>query len=450
LKMYKRSAIYISPVRVLALSFLLIILVGTVLLSLPAASADGRSMGLTDALFTATSAVCVTGLVVVDTGTQLTLFGQVTLICLIQIGALGLMTMSTLIFFLLGKKITLRERLIMQEALNQYKLEGVVRLTKYILVVTFLIEGAGALLLAVRFIPLFGWGTGIYYSVFHSISAFCNAGFDLMGYYSGLTEFTGDYIINLVIMGLITLGGLGFTVILDLNSYGFHPRKWSLHTRIVIIMSLVLIFGGALFFLLVECNNSDTMARLSFDQKVLAAFFQSVSSRTAGMNTINLAGLTSASKFMTILLMFIGASPASTGGGIKTTTFSLILLMAWSVVKGRRDIVVFRKCIPHSVALRALAIALFSLLALIVVTMALSLMEFVPFIDILFQTASALGTVGLASMDTGGMQDISKIILSLTMFMGRVGPLSLTLAFARRQSRSVNDIRYPEERILVG
>lgn len=450
MKMYKRSAIYISPVRVLALSFLLIILVGTVLLSLPAASADGRSMGLTDALFTATSAVCVTGLVVVDTGTQLTLFGQVTLICLIQIGALGLMTMSTLIFFLLGKKITLRERLIMQEALNQYKLEGVVRLTKYILVVTFLIEGAGALLLAVRFIPSFGWGTGIYYSVFHSISAFCNAGFDLMGYYSGLTEFTGDYIINLVIMGLITLGGLGFTVILDLNSHGFHPRKWSLHTRIVIIVSLVLIFGGALFFLLVECNNPDTMAQLSFDQKVLAAFFQSVSSRTAGMNTINLAGLTSASKFMTILLMFIGASPASTGGGIKTTTFSLILLMAWSVVKGRRDIVVFRKCIPHSVALRALAIALFSLLALIVVTMALSLLEFVPFIDILFQTASALGTVGLASMDTGGMQDISKIILSLTMFMGRVGPLSLTLAFARRQSRSVNDIRYPEERILVG
>lgn len=448
--MYKRRAIYITPTRVFVFSFLLIILAGTLLLLLPAASVEGKSMGLFDALFTSTSAVCIIGLEAVDTGAQLTLFGQIVLISLVQVGALGLMTMSTLIFLLLGKKITLRERLIMQETLNQFNLEGIVRLTKYILLVTFIIEGAGALLLSIRFIPLFGWKTGIYYSIFHSISAFCNAGFALTGNYTNMTAFIGDYIVNLVIMGLVILGGLGFTVILDLNHNGFRPAKWTLHTKIVIATSLILILAGAMFFLLVEYNNSDTMALLPFGEKVLASFFQSVSSRTVGMNTIDIAGLTSASKFMAMLLMFIGASSTSMGGGIKTTTFSLIIFMVWSVVKGQEDIVIFRKRIPNSIALRALAIALTSFLMLIIITMILSLLEFVPFIDILFQATSVLSTVGWTVMDTIGMKDISKVILLVTMFIGRVGPLSLTLAFARRQARAASDIRYPEERIMVG
>jgi trk system potassium uptake protein TrkH len=432
------------------LSFLLVIIAGTLLLLTSAASASGEGIGFIDAMFTATSAVCVTGLVVVDTGTQLTLFGQIVVISLIQVGGLGLMTMSTLVFLLMGKRITLRERLIMQEALNQFNLEGVVRLTKNVLIVTFAIESIGALLLSLRFIPLFGWGTGIYYSIFHSISAFCNAGFDLMGHYSSLVSYTGDFIINVAIMGLILFGGLGFSVILDLYRHGLHFRKWSLQTRLVVAVSTALILGGALFIFIVEYNNPETLGHRPMNEKILGSLFQSVSTRTAGFNSVSISGLTNASKFLMVILMFIGASPASTGGGIKTTTFSLILLTAYSIVRGQGDIVVFRRRIPHALATRALAISLISLLVLIGVTMALSLAEFVPFLDLMFQTASALGTVGLASVDTGGMQDVSKILLALTMFMGRVGPLTLTLAFARRQSQTGGGIHYPEERIMVG
>jgi len=446
----KWKAIYQSPSRVLVLSFLLVIILGTVLLYMPAAGAGGQSMGFIDALFTATSAVCVTGLTVVDTGTWLSRLGQTILICLVQIGGLGLMTMSTLIFLLLGKKITLRERLLIKEALNQHDLQGVVKLTRHILLITFLIEAAGAIMLSFRFVPMFGWGTGIYYSIFHSVSAFCNAGFDLMGHHSGLTGFAGDIAVNLIILGLIVLGGLGFTVIMDLYRNGLKIRKWSLNTRIVIVTTIALALSGAVFFILAEHNNPETMGHLSLGEKGLAALFLSAGSKTAGMNTVGISGLANASKFVMILLMFIGASPSSMGGGIKTTTFSVILLMVWSVIKGQDDIVVHKKCIPVSTAMRALAIAMISLLALAVVTTVLSMVEQAPFLDIMFQSASALGTTGLAVMDIAGMSDISKLILVLSMFMGRVGPLSLTLAIARKQSLAVNNIRYPEERIMVG
>lgn len=441
---------YISPTEFMVLSFLFVILVGTVLLLTPAVSVNGESMGFLNALFTATSAVCVTGLVVLDTGAQLTLFGQITVISLVQVGGLGLMTMSTLVFLLLGKRITLRERLIMQEALNQFNLEGVVRLTRNVLLVTFIIESIGALLLAIRFIPLYGWSKGVYFSIFHSISAFCNAGFDLMGHYSSLMEFTGDFIVNIAIMGLIVSGGLGFSVILDLYHHRLHFWKWSLQTKIVVTVSSALILAGALFVFIVEFNNPETLGLRPIYEKALAAFFQSVTARTAGFKTVSLSGLTSAAKFLMIILMFIGASPASTGGGIKTTTFSLILLTACSVIRGQEDLTAFRRRIPRSLAARALAISLISLLALVGLTMALSLLEFVPFLDIMFSAAAALTTVGMTSVDIGGMQDVSKILLVLTMFMGRVGPLTLTLAFARRQSQTGNGIHYPEERIMVG
>lgn len=444
------NPIKLSPTQLLVAGFAVIILIGTILINLKISTSDGQSIGVINALFTATSAVCVTGLVVVDTGTRLSFFGQVVVISLIQAGGLGFMTMATMIFMLLGKRITLRERLVIQEALNQFTLEGVVRLTRNILIVTLLIEGAGAVLLAIRFIPLFGWKTGLYYSIFHSISAFCNAGFDLMGNYTSLTGFTGDSLINFTIMGLIIAGGLGFSVILDIYSHPKDFRRWSLHSKLVVLMSSALVLLGFLFILAVEFNNPNTLGLLSLPEKLLGALFQSVSTRTAGFNSIDITGLTNASKFMMIILMFIGASPASTGGGIKTTTFSIILLMAYSMVKGREDNVIFGRHIPHNIAVRGLTIALISLTTLITITMVLSLIEFVPFLDIMFQTASALGTVGLAGMDTGGMQDISKILISLTMFMGRVGPLTLTMAFARRQSRNKNTIKYPEERIMVG
>jgi trk system potassium uptake protein TrkH len=439
-----------SPTQFLAASFFLAIIIGTILLVSPSATVNGESLGLIDAFFTATSAVCVTGLMVVDTGTQLSLFGQIVIMCLVQAGGLGFMTMSVLVFLLMGKRITLKERLIMQEALNHFSMEGIVRLTKYVLTTTFIIESIGALILAFRFIPLFGWAAGIYYSIFHSISAFCNAGFDLIGHHSSLIDFSGDIFMNLTVMGLVIVGGLGFTVILDLNRHRLRYRKWSLQTKIVLAVTAFLTLAGFLFFFVVEFNNPDTLGHRPLGEKILAALFHSINTRTAGFNTVDIAGFTNASKFMMILLMFVGASPSSTGGGIKTTTFSLVMLMAITVIKGQNEITAFGRRISHATAARALTIVLISLLMLIGVTMILSLIEFVPFLDIMLQTASALSTAGFVSMDIAGLKNTSKLIIALTMFMGRVGPLTLTMAFARRQSKGKNLIRYPEERIMVG
>ncbi|WP_243641229.1 TrkH family potassium uptake protein [Xylanivirga thermophila] len=447
-KMVKKRTC-LSPTQVLAIGFASIILIGGILLSLPVASANGQSIGFINSLFEATSAVCVTGLVVVDTGTDLSLFGQIVIITLIQIGGLGFMTAASLIFLALGKRITLRERLVMQEALNQFNLEGLVRLTKNVIGVTFIIEGIGALLLSTRFIPLYGFKKGLYYSIFHAISAFCNAGFDLIGNYRNLTGFVDDVVINMTVMGLIILGGLGFSVILDI----WHHRRFkklSLHSKLAVFMTVMLILIGTAFFFIVEYNNPYTLADKPLPIKILASLFQSVTPRTAGFNTIDQANLKDASKFMTILLMFIGASPASTGGGIKTVTASVIFFLTVSVVRGRDDIQVYGKRISHSIAHRAITITLISLMLLIGVSMVLSLIEPQPFIDILFETSSALGTVGLASFDNGSMSTISKIFVMLTMFAGRVGPLTLTLALAKRQNQSDNSIRYPEGKVMVG
>ncbi|MFU0799268.1 MAG: TrkH family potassium uptake protein [Xylanivirga thermophila] len=447
-KMVKKRTC-LSPTQVLAIGFASIILIGGILLSLPVASANGQSIGFINSLFEATSAVCVTGLVVVDTGTDLSLFGQIVIITLIQIGGLGFMTAASLIFLALGKRITLRERLVMQEALNQFNLEGLVRLTKNVIGVTFIIEGIGALLLSTRFIPLYGFKKGLYYSIFHAISAFCNAGFDLIGNYRSLTGFVDDVVINMTVMGLIILGGLGFSVILDI----WHHRRFkklSLHSKLAVFMTVMLILIGTAFFFIVEYNNPYTLADKPLPIKILASLFQSVTPRTAGFNTIDQANLKDASKFMTILLMFIGASPASTGGGIKTVTASVIFFLTVSVVRGRDDIQVYGKRISHSIAHRAITITLISLMLLIGVSMVLSLIEPQPFIDILFETSSALGTVGLASFDNGSMSTISKIFVMLTMFAGRVGPLTLTLALANRQNQSDNSIRYPEGKVMVG
>lgn len=444
-----RKGLKLLPTQILVLGFAGIILIGALLLMLPIASVDGESMGLLNALFESTSAVCVTGLVVVDTGTQLTLFGQIVIISLIQIGGLGFMTTATLLFLLLGKRITLKERLVMQEALNQFTLEGVVRLTKNIIYVTILIEGIGALLLSLRFIPTFGWAKGIYYSVFHAISAFCNAGFDLMGNYRSLTGFVDDPIVNLTIGGLIIFGGLGFSVILDI----FHTdsyKRWSLHSKLVVAMTISLLVIGMLFFFVVEYKNPETLGSLDGSGKIFASFFQSVTSRTAGFNTIDQAALRDTSKLMTILLMFIGASPASTGGGIKTVTAVVIFLMTVSVIKGKEDIEVSKKRIPRDIVDRALAIALINLSILITGTMILSITESHSFIDMMFQIGSALGTVGLASFENSTLHGISKVVIMIIMFIGRVGSLTLTTAIAKRQSRALEGIKYPEERVMVG
>lgn len=437
------------PTQILVLGFAIIILIGTILLALPIASVTGESIGILNALFEATSAVCVTGLIVVDTATELTLFGQIVIISLIQVGGLGFMTMATVIFLLLGKKITLKERLVMQEALNRFSLEGIVRLTKKILYTTVLIEGLGALLLSIRFIPMFGLARGMYYSIFHAISAFCNAGFDLMGNYSSLTGFVYDPLINFVISGLIIFGGLGFSVIFDIFS-NFNYKKWTLHSKLAVSMTIALVLIGMLFFLAVEYTNPQTLGRLNGEGKVLASFFQSVTSRTAGFNTIDQSNLRDTSKFMTILLMFIGASPASTGGGIKTVTAVVIFLMTISVIKGKEDIEVSNKRIAKDIGNRALAIMFINTSILIGGTMILSIVEPYHFIDIMFEIGSALGTVGLSSFDNASLKIMSKVVVIIIMFAGRVGPLTLTSAIAKRQSRSLGEMKYPEARVMIG
>lgn len=417
------------------------------MLTLPAASRNGQSVGFLDALFTATSAVCVTGLVVVDTYSQYSLFGQIVIMLLIQMGGLGIMTMATLVFLIFGKRITLRERLVMQEALNQLTLSGVVKLTRYIIATTIIFEGIGALLLSIRFTQIYGFARGIYYGIFHSVSAFNNAGFDLIGGFRSLTPFVQDPLVNLVIMGLIIFGGLGFSVLYDIfTTRNF--QKLSLHSKVVITTTALLLITGFIGFYFLEHNNPATLGPLSPLGKILAAAFQSVTPRTAGFNTINLAEMTMPSKYLTILLMFIGASPGSTGGGIKTSTFALILMMIYTVMASKEDVEVYQKRIPRDNIFKAVAIAIMSLFLVFTTSFLLTFFEHTDFINILFETTSAFGTVGLSLGITPNLTSFSKVFIILTMFAGRVGPLTLALALAGNKKKAI--LKYPEERILVG
>lgn len=423
------------------------ILIGTVLLSLPIASRTGESVGFLNALFTATSATCVCGLVVVDTYTQYSIFGQIVIMLLIQIGGLGFMTMATLIFLILGKRITLRERLVMQEALNQLNIAGVVKLAKYILLTTLLFEGIGALLLSLRFVQIYGFSKGVFAGVFHAISAFNNAGFDLTGDFKSLTPFVEDPLINIVIMVLIIFGGLGFSVIYEV----FHVRKFhrlSLHSKIVLTMTAILLICGFIGIYAMEYNNPKTLGHLSPEGKILAAAFQSVTSRAAGFNTIDQADMTLAAKYFTILLMFIGASPGSTGGGVKTSTFLLLLLMVYTIIASKEHVEIFGRRIPWDNVFKACVIVLMSLSLIFTVSFLLTLTEKADFIVILFETVSAFAPVGLSLGITPHLTAAGKVLIIFTMFCGRLGPLTIALAISTRKKTAL--IKYPEERVLVG
>lgn len=440
----------LTPYQILVLGFAGLILGGTLLLMLPISSASGQQLSFVDALFTATSAVCVTGLVVVDTGTYFSLFGQLVVISLIQAGGLGIMAMTTLMAILIGKRINLKERLVMQEAFNQLTVSGVVRLTQYIIKVTLLIEFIGGTILAIRLYPDLGT-KGIYFGYWHAISSFCNAGFDLFGSitgkFSSATGYVEDITVNLVITTLIILGGIGFTVIADIwKNRNFN--KFSLHTKVVLIATLVLILFGALVIFLLEYDNPDTMANLSWKGKILASYFQSVTARTAGWNTVDLGKLTDATLFFMVLLMFIGASPASTGGGIKTTTASVLGSATWALIRGRNEAQLFERRIPHSIIYKALSVALISATLVIVMTMMLSISEKQPFINLLFEVTSAFGTVGLSTGITSTLTTSGKIALILTMFAGRVGPVTVALALALKARKG--NLQYPEGKIIIG
>ena len=436
-----------TPSRVLVFGFAGVILFGALLLTLPQATQDGLALPFLNAAFTATSAVCVTGLVVVDTASTFTLFGQWVILFLIQVGGLGFMTFATLFAMLLGRKITLKERLLLQEALNQVSVEGIVRLTKSILKISFAIEALGALILTLRWYSDFGWSKALYYGVFHSISAFNNAGFDLFGNFSSLTAFVGDPTVNITIMFLIICGGIGFIVLADLLG----PRKkFRLHTKIVLQVSVALILLGAVFILIMEFTNPKTLGPLPFGTKVLAAFFQSVSPRTAGFNTINLAGMHDTTLLSMIVLMFIGASPGGTGGGIKTTTFISIVLSVFSTYRSDPHVVLEGRTLPKDVIQKAWAITTSAAILIFLILSILSYTENSDLLTVLFEVTSAFGTVGLTLGITPILSSAGKMAIILTMFIGRVGPLTLAFVLSQKKAKQVAHVKYPDERILIG
>jgi trk system potassium uptake protein TrkH len=437
---------------ILALGFLAVILLGTVLLALPAASRSGKGIGLFDSLFTATSAVCVTGLVAVDTGTTFSVFGQIVLLVLIQVGGLGFMVFATMIMVALGRKISIRGRMLIRESMNGASLSDLGRLTWLYLLLSIAIETVGTVFLSIRLVPLLGWKHGIWMALFHSVSAFCNAGFDLFGNYASLTAFSGDPLVLLTVAVLIILGGLGFAVILETlrNRQGF--RSLTLHTRIVLLTTLGLVLTGTVFYWLAERSNAETLAGFGEGEKILNAFFQSVTMRTAGFNSFDLSRFRDGSKLFSSVLMMIGASPASTGGGIKTTTFAALVLLMLSVVRGENEVNVARRRLSTDIARRALAVAVLFLTTLVTGTLIISFIENgrFPLADILFEASSAMGTVGVSAIGTPNLHPASRAVLLPMMFLGRVGPLTLAFAVAKRQGRIKTLSKHPEERIMIG
>ena len=434
----------LNPAQTIIAGFAAIILAGGLVLSMPAASADGQPTPFLTALFTATSATCVTGLVVVDTATHWSTFGQLVIMLLIQFGGLGYMTVATLMALAIGRRIGLRERLVLQEAHNLYTLGGIVRFTRRVVLITLAIEAIGAILLMLRWRPDFGLARAAYLGIFHSISAFNNAGFDLMGGFRSLTGYAGDVSVNLTIALLIILGGLGFTVLVDLG----RPRRFTLHAKVVLATTAILIVAGTALVYLLEFRNPDTLGRLPGWQGVLAAFFQSVTPRTAGFNTLDTSRLLDPTLMLLIALMFIGASPGGTGGGIKTTTFVAPMAVIVAMLRGRPDPELFWRRLPPVVVYKAVTIALVAVAFVVTMATALAFTERVEFIQALFEVTSAFGTVGLSTGITPSLSTVGRIIIMLTVFTGRVGLLTMAFALTHRQQPA--NFRFPEERIMIG
>lgn len=447
LKVEKRRAflyepIQLNPPQILALLFLVLVLAGALLLKLPIASEKGVSW--IDAFFTAVSAATVTGLVTVDPGSTFTLFGEIVILFLIQVGGLGIMSFAVLVVLMLGKRIGIKQRLIMQEALNQPSIGGVIRLVRNLLVFSLSIEAVAVILLSFRWVPDLGWGKGIYYSIFHTVAAYNNAGFGLWP--DNLVRYVGDPTVNLVITLLIITGGIGFTVLVDL----WYSKKWkelSLHSRIMIWSTLFVNVVSILVFYAFEYNNPHTLGHLSLGEKIWAAYFQGISPRTAGFNTIDIAGMRQDSLLFMIMLMFIGAGSASTGGGIKLTTFIVIIFAVLTFLRGKNEVTVLKRTIRTGIILRALAIATISMLLVFTGVMLLAMTEKAPFLTILFEVVSAFGTVGLSMGLTFKLTLIGKIIIICVMFLGKIGPLTLAFSIARPDK---SNIRYPDGDLFTG
>jgi trk system potassium uptake protein TrkH len=437
--------------QVLLCFFLAVICLGTVLLALPVSSRSGISCGGLTALFTATSATCVTGLSLVDTYTQWSAFGQAVLLGLIQVGGLGYMTVVSVFYFLLRRRIGLRQRLTMQQAMALGELDGVVRLVKLMLAGTFLVEGLGAVILTIRFSLLYPLKKAIWMGIFHAVSAYCNAGFDILGFLepgSSVKAFSTDLVVNLTLVGLIAIGGLGFFVWNDLLMYR-RRRKLQVHTKLVLWMTGILLLGGTVLLAALEWNNPETLGALTAPQKVLAALFQSCTTRTAGFAGVDQGGLTDSGKLVSMLLMFVGGSSGSTAGGIKTVTVAILLLQAVRVLRNHRDTVIFGRRIAQQQINQAMSIALLVVLLGILGGLVLSASNQLPMMDCLYESVSAICTVGLSTGITAGLNLGSKLILIVYMFFGRVGIMTISFAFMSR-TQPDNAIRRPETQVLIG
>lgn len=438
----------LSPLRTIVLGYTAIILFGALLLILPVSSRTGVWTSFEEALFTATSATCVTGLIVQDTYTYWSLFGQIVILIMIQVGGIGFMTLAISALMLTKQKIGLRNRYTLQESVNAPQVGGIVRMTRFILLGTGLIESIGAVLLAFRFCPQFGFWKGLYFSVFHAISAFCNAGFDLMGSdapFSSLTNFTDDPLVNTVIIALIILGGLGFFVWSDITTLKLRFRKYKLHTKVVLITTLALIVIPFLMILLFEYRNPVFEGKSS--AYVFGSLFQTVTTRTAGFNTVDISLFSDASLILMMLLMLIGGSPSSTAGGLKTTTFAMLAASIFSIFRQRKNIECFKRRIGDDLLLKIIAITAMYVILFFTCGMLLCAFDNVGMKEALFETASAIGTVGITLGITSSLGTASHIILMILMFFGRVGGLTLLLAF---HDQSGAPSKYPVEKITIG
>lgn len=445
----KLNEIKKNPYLVFFFGFAIIILTGALLLVLPLSSQDGQSVGIVNALFTATSATCVTGLVVVNTAAHWTVFGKVVILILIQIGGLGVMTMTAMISFFIGKRISLKTRVLIMEERNADELQGVVRLTKNILFYTFGVEFVGALLFSCVFIRDYGMVKGMSYSIFHAISSFCNAGFDLIG--NSMINYVDNPIITLAVCGLIVVGGIGYYVFWDIYvSRNFHML--TLHSKLVLIVTVFLLLGGTVLIYALEHDNPGTMGNLDMSGKINASIFQAVNPRTAGYNSVPLEKLRMSTVVISVVLMFIGGSPASTAGGIKTTTFAVLVISFFNMFRGKRDYEIFERRIMPETTLKAAAILMISLMLVLVASIILSVTEEAAgydYLDILYETVSAFATVGLTRGLTPFLSNAGKIILSVVMFIGRVGPMTVAFAFLK-QNKNIGNYTYPEGKVIIG
>jgi trk system potassium uptake protein TrkH len=440
----------LSPSQILVLGFVSVILIGAALLMLPVATTKGIT--LTDAVFTSTSAVCVTGLIVKDTPKDFTPFGQVIIMLLIQIGGLGYMTSATIIFLIIGKRIGLGERLIMREQMSVAGLEGIVRFAKAVLKVTLLFELTGAAILCLRFMQDMNFEQAAFFGLFHAVSAFNNAGFSLFS--DNLIRYRGDIIVNLTITTLIIFGGIGFIVISEVYKYYRRDaQRISQHTKIVLSTTAILIAAGACLIFIFETSNPGTFDKMTLNERVLSSYFAAVTARTAGFNTIDYSAMRIETLFLTIMLMFVGASPGSTGGGIKTSTFAIVIMRLCATMRGMRDTVIFKRRVSMDVVSKSFLLVTLAALLIMVATLYIIRTEDAIYLSTMFEVTSAFGTVGL-SVGDGGVRSLSalftsqgKLIISLIMLLGRLGPLTFGVAVIRHKEERY---RFPEGRVIIG